>query len=66
MSKAQKTMMVVVSTYRMSDMTLNDERVIDYNDHSKRQWLGKHCRWAFHNGYGVQTRPEQHPPHIAK
>lgn len=46
-----------VLTVRMSDMEEVDDRVIDHNKTADRQWLGKHCFWAFRNGHGVQTSP---------
>lgn len=34
-----------------------NERVIDHNDREQRQWLGRHCHWAFRNNRSVKTIP---------
>lgn len=31
--------------------------VVDHNKRMHRQWLGRHCAWAFRNDYEVITRP---------
>lgn len=52
-----KPVRIEVLTMRMSDMKQTGYRVIDHNNEEDRQWLGKHCYWAFRNGHGVQTAP---------
>lgn len=46
-----------VTTYRPGSEDVEFERVIDHSKHHDRVWLGKHCHWAFRNGYGVETEP---------
>ena len=33
------------------------ERVIDHNHPDQRQWLGRHCYWAFRSGHSITTIP---------
>ncbi len=49
--------MIHVLTVRMSDMKVVEDRTINHNSPRDRDWLGKHCYWAFRNGHGVQTSP---------
>lgn len=35
-------------------------KVINHNDRDDRQWLGKHCFWAFRNGVEIRTKAVPH------
>lgn len=40
------------------------EVVIDHNKTSHRQWLGRHCAWAFRNDHRVTTEPTKREPNL--
>lgn len=50
-------LMIKVSTFHGDDEEPESLRVIDHNDAIHRQWLGKHCFWAFRNNRAVLTEP---------
>lgn len=47
----------VVVTRNMITGQVTDERLIDHNFRSDRQWLGNHLYWALRNDHGVQCAP---------
>jgi len=47
-----------VETWNVETDECESVKHIDHNNAEDRQWLGKHCFWAFRNGRGVVTRPE--------
>lgn len=53
-----KTLPLRVLTMNMKTEEITDDRVIDHNSKKDREWLGRHCFWAFRNNHGVQTSPE--------
>lgn len=48
---------LVVETFDLSTGETTGRTRIDHNNRDDRQWLGKHCFWAFRNGRGVRTYP---------
>lgn len=54
---SKRTVRLRVITVRMSDMEVTNERVIDHENVADKEWLNKHCYWAFRNNHGVQTAP---------
>jgi hypothetical protein len=57
MHENSKPIPLKVITFKVGSVDIENERVIDHNSHSDRVWLGKHCYWAFRNGFGVETEP---------
>lgn len=39
------------------DGIITMKKLIDFDNHSDRVWLSKHCCWCMHNGHGVATWP---------
>ncbi len=52
---AQMFIEVITTEIADPDAEPIDRRIIDYHDPRARGWLGKHCYWAFCNGYAVHT-----------
>lgn len=50
---------IVVETFDAASGVMFGRTKIDHNNRADRQWLGKHCFWAFRNGRGVRTYPSQ-------
>ena len=57
MIEADKPIPLKVITFKAGSDEIENERIIDHNNHSDRVWLGKHCYWAFRNGFGIETEP---------
>ena len=57
MIEAGKPIPLKVITFKAGSDEIENERIIDHNNHSDRVWLGKHCYWAFRNGFGIETEP---------
>ncbi len=50
-------LLISVLTKNLATDEIESEKTIDHNNREDRQWLGKHCFWAFRNGRGIQTQP---------
>lgn len=55
---APKPLLLRVITKNLETDEIVGDKIIDHNSVHDRQWLGKHCFWAFRNNHGVQTYPE--------
>lgn len=52
-------MQVIITTFDPHTEEEISTRTIDYTDALHRQWLGKRCMWALHQGYAVEHMREQ-------
>jgi hypothetical protein len=50
---------VLVDTYRAG--RLETSCVVDHDNPKHRQWMGRHCFWAFRNGREVRTKATDLP-----
>lgn len=57
MELTEKRIPIRVTTYVPETDEIENERVIDHNNHSDRVWLGNHSFWAMRNGFGVDVEP---------
>lgn len=55
MTRDRAFMVEVITTVRNDPSNIYDQRHINYSNPNARQWLAKHCFWAFSNGYAVHS-----------
>lgn len=62
--EGNQAMKIRVTTVVVATGVKHDSRVIDYERKASRDWLAKHCFWAFNNGFGVATNnvADEAPP----
>lgn len=60
---AFKPLYIDVVTRKIGDNADENVRRINYSAKSSREWLAKHCVWAFHNGYAVMTAKSENQEH---
>jgi hypothetical protein len=48
---------MVVVTHDWETGTVEQTRIIDHGNKEEREWLNKHCYWAFRNGKAVTSVP---------
>lgn len=48
---------VQVNTYDLLSGELESTKVVNHNSKEDRQWMGKHCYWAFRNNKRIETYP---------
>lgn len=68
MQEKKKPLIVGVETLTFNDEGVStpviERRIIDYSVYENREWLAKHCVWAFHNGYSILTYKTDEEPNF--